>query len=307
MKYFVIINPTSGRGYAASAVPRIQQIFKEFKMDFRLEMTEYPWQAAEYSELAARQGYDVVVCAGGDGTVNEVINGLMFARAQGLQHTALGILSIGSGNDMAASLGLPFDLREAVQAIRDDNRRLIDIGSVRSSELPEGRFFGNCVGIGFDAAGTILSKKITYASGMIAYLIAAIQTIFTYYASAPTIRINMDGVVLTQKSLMVSIMNGRRIGGGFWTAPNSIMDDGFFDLCIARNVGRLRMFFLLPHFMNGTHASQPEIRMAQAKNVTVTAIQGNLPVQIDGEILCEEGHELEVEIYPKQLEVVGVL
>lgn len=307
MKYFVILNPVSGRGYGARVVSQLEQFFKELEMDFHLEKTEYPWHAAELAELAARQGYDVVVCASGDGTVNEVINGLMLARSQGMQHTALGILSIGTGNDLAASLGLPDDLRTAIQTIKTGTRRWIDIGYARSDELPEGRFFGNCVGIGFDAAGTILSQKITYASGMFAYLIAAIQTIFTYYASAPTLQISMDGEIFVQKALMVSVMNGRRIGGGFWTAPDARADDGLFDLCIARSVGRMRMFSLLPHFIKGTQTTQPEIRMAQARKVKVTAIAGTLPVQMDGEIFCEEGHELSIEIFPKQLEVMGAV
>ena len=306
MKYFVIVNPTSGRGYAERAIPLIEKIFTELEMDYHLELTSYPWQAAEFAELAARQGNDVVVCGGGDGTINEAINGLMLARASGMQHTALGVISIGTGNDFAASLGLSTDMFDAIQVIKTGVRSPIDIGFARSAELPEGRYFGNCVGIGFDAAGTILAKKINFVGGMVAYLIAAIQTIFVYYASAPTIKINMDGNLIQQRSLMVSIMNGRRIGGGFLMAPNSRSDDGLLDLCIASTAGRIRMFSLIPHFIKGTQATQPEIQMRQARNVIVTALTGSLPIQMDGEIICEDGHEMEIEILPKQIEVIGV-
>ena len=305
MKYLLIINPVSGHGYGDQVAPVLQTLFKEFGLDYQLAVTEYPWHAAELAERAARQGFDVVVCASGDGTINEAINGLMLARAQGLQHTALGIISIGTGNDLAASLGLPVDFREAVQILKTDARRWIDIGFAQGEDIPEGRYFGNCVGIGFDAAGTILARKITYVNGWLAYLIAAVQTILSYYASAPTLQIKMDGETVTQKSLMVSIMNGRRIGGGFWTAPGSKADDGLFDLCIARTASRLRMFSFLPHFIKGTQATQPEIRMAQSKNVEIKALSGTFPIQMDGEIICEAGHELEIEILSKQLEVIG--
>jgi Sphingosine kinase and enzymes related to eukaryotic diacylglycerol kinase len=132
-----------------------------------------PWHAAELAEQAALEGYDVVVSASGDGTANETLNGLMRARAQGFGQTALGVLAVGTGNDLAASLGIPLGLHDAVQALKRGQRKTIDIGQVRHENLPEGRFFANCVGMGFDAAGTILSQKITYARGMLAYLIAA--------------------------------------------------------------------------------------------------------------------------------------
>jgi diacylglycerol kinase (ATP) len=306
MKHFVIVNPVSGRGRGAKMVPHIEQALRELGLDFHLTQTERPWHAAELAEQAARDGYAVVVAASGDGTANEALNGLLKARQAGFNQTALGLLSIGTGNDLAASLGIPAGLRQAVQALKDGARRAIDVGFVRGGCVPEGRYFGNCVGIGFDAAGTILSRKITWARGMLAYLLAVIGTIFTYHAAAPTVEIQMDEQTVALKSLMVSIMNGRRIGGGFWMAPNARADDGLLDLCIARFAGQLRMFQMIPHFIRGTQASQPEIQMAQAKKVTITALKGSMPVQTDGEILCEQGLELTIEIFPKQLEVVGI-
>jgi diacylglycerol kinase family enzyme len=141
---------------------------------------------------------------------------------------------------------------------------------------------------------------------MLAYLIAAVQTIFTYHRSAPTVEIRMDEQVLALKSLMVSVMNGRRIGGGFWTAPKAVADDGWFDLCIAQAVSQVRMFSLIPHFIKGTQSTQPEIQMERARQVVIRALEGVMPVQTDGEILCERGQELRIEILPRQLQVVGV-
>jgi len=256
------------------------------------------------AERAARDGCEVVITAGGDGTANESINGLMRARADGFDQTALGILSIGTGNDFAASLGIPVDPREAVEAILRGNRRRVDIGLMVGCDFPNGRFFGNCVGIGFDAAGTIQSRKITWAGGMLAYLIAVVQTIFWYY-KAPTLQIEIEGETITQPSLLVSIMNGRRIGGGFWVAPEGLPDDGVFDLCIAQEVSRARMFTFIPHFIKGTQATQPEIKMRKSKNVKVSAIKGSMPVHMDGEIVGEACKELTVEILPGQLEIIG--
>jgi len=306
VRYFVIVNPTSGRGSAAKLGSFIKQTLTNIGLDYELAVTQYPWHAAELSELAARRGFDVVVSAGGDGTANEVVNGLMFAQSQGMRHTSLGLLPVGSGNDLAAALELPMDLYAAAQVLKSGGRRWMDIGFARSDNYPEGRFFCNCVGVGFDAAGSILARRITYVGGMLAYLIASIQTIFTYHASAPTLKIDLDGVLSIQKSLMVSVMNGRRIGGGFLTAPNSRLDDGQFDLCIAQSVSQVRMFSLIPHFIKGTQSSQPEISMAHARNIKINALEGTMPIQMDGEIFCEQGIRLEVEILPNQIQVMGV-
>lgn len=300
----IILNPASGRGRGKKLLPTIKRLLDSANIDFHLQETQRPWHAADLAEDAAREGVDVVLTAGGDGTANEVLNGIMRARSAGYQQTALGVLSIGTGNDFAAGLGLPSKLPEAIKLIKNNTRRRVDIGLMKGCDHPEGRYFGNCVGIGFDAAGTIQSRKISWAGGMLAYLIAVVQTIFWYY-KAPKLQIELDDETITQRSLLVSIMNGQRIGGGFRTAPGARIDDGLFDLCIAHEVSRPRMFTFIPHFIRGTQATQPEIKMRKSKNVHVTAIKGTMPVHIDGEIIGETCKELMVEILPRQLEVIG--
>jgi len=304
VKTIVIVNPASGRGRARRLIPTIERILRASGLDFDLLQSERPWHTAELAEAAARQDVNAVIAAGGDGTVNEVINGLMRARPDGFIKTALGVLGIGTGNDFAASLNLPVKLEEAVEAIIKDTRRLVDVGLLKGCRFPEGRYFGNCVGIGFDAAGGLLAEKITWAGGPLAYLIAALQNIFIYY-QAPTLEIQLDKESMHMPSLLVSVMNGKRIGGGFWTAPDASLDDGLFDLCIAEEVSRSRMLTLLPHFLRGTQTTQPEIRMKRAGMVKITATKGLMPVQADGEILDDACREVIIEILPKQLEIIG--
>ena len=304
MKTIVILNPTSGRGYAKKILPRLEQLLHASNLDFSLLLSERPLHAAELAESAARLNVDMIIAAGGDGTINEIINGLMRARLDGFTTSALGVLSIGTGNDFAASLGLPQKLEDAVNAIAKNTRRLVDIGLLKGCTIPEGRYFANCVGIGFDAAGGILAEKITWAKGLLAYLIAALQNIFIYY-KAPTLNIQLDTETIHMPSLLVSIMNGKRIGGGFWTAPGASADDGQFDLCIAEEVSRGRMLTLLPHFLKGTQFSQPEVRLKRSSKVTITATKGSMPIQADGEILDGACQEVSIEILPRQLEIIG--
>jgi len=304
VKTIVILNPASGRGRASKLLPTIQAKLRASGLDFDLLLSERPWHTAELAEAAATQGIDAVIAAGGDGTINEAINGLMHARLKGFTKTALGMLSIGTGNDFAFSLNIPTKLDSAIQALLRNKRRWIDIGLLEGCNFPNGRYFGNCVGIGFDAAGGILAEKITWARGMLAYFIAAVQNIFFYY-KAPTLEIKLDGEIIHMPSLLVSVMNGKRIGGGFWTAPEAVPDDGLFDLCIAEEVSRPRMFTLIPHFLSGTQGSQPEIQMKRSSQVQITATKGMMPIQADGEILDQACQQVSIVILPRQLEIIG--
>ena len=299
----VILNPAAGGGSGGRAAPRVEQLLNEHGLRYDLVRTERPWQAAEIAKEAALGGYDVVVAAGGDGTTNEVINGLMEAKLSGGPSIPLGVLCVGRGNDFTSTVGIPEDLELAFQNLVRGHRRAIDIGRVAGGRFPEGRFFGNCVGVGFDAIGTIEAAKLPRLGGFLSYLIAVLKTIFLYNLG-PLIEVKYDGQTLTQPSLLISVMNGRRLGGGFIMAPEASPDDGLFDLCMAGEVSRARMFALIPHFMRGTQATQEPITTARAANISITALEGSLPAQTDGEILCVDGQHLEVTLLPLEMEVI---
>ena len=299
----VIANPAAGGGAGARAIPHIEPLLAKQRLDFDVVCTERPWHAAGLAREAVDAGYDVVVAAGGDGTANEVINGLMEAQQAGQPSPALGVLCIGRGNDFAHGVGVPHDLELACQALAEGHRRTIDVGRVAGGMYPQGRYFGNCVGVGFDAIGSIEAAKLPRLGGFLSYLIAVLKTIFLYYR-APLTTVEYDDQTLTQPSLLVSIMNGQRLGGGFMMAPDARPDDGLFDLCIAHEVSRARMFTLIPHFLRGTQASQEPITTGQAAHISVTALEGSLPAQTDGEILCIDGQRLEIELLPRRIEVI---
>lgn len=304
MKVLIIVNPISGRGYAQKVIPEIEAGMRTHGLDFELVCTEHPWHAAEIAEKAARDGgYDVIVSASGDGSANEAINGLMRARAAGFNHSAFTILPVGTGNDMAYGLGIRGTLEESIATLAQNHRKRIDIGYVKGGDYPEGRYFVNGIGIGFDAVVGFVAVKIRWARGLLAYLIAVIQTVFIYF-KAPTVEIRYNDITYTQPALMVSIMNGQRMGGGFYMAPLGDNKDGHFDLCIASDVGRARIFGLVPYFLKGTQASQPEITTGRTDKITVKAVKGSLPAHCDGETLCESGQELCAEIVPAAIDII---
>lgn len=299
----VIVNPISGRGSGEKSYPLIQHCLDQSGLNFEMCRTSSPGHAIQLAEDASSEGYDIVVAVGGDGTANEVLNGLVNARQKGSGRAVFGLISVGRGNDFGFGIDTPISLEEACQAIARDRRKWIDVGWVKGGDYPEGRYFGNGVGVGFDAVVGFEALKLKRLSGFPSYIVAALKTIFLYFR-APTVRVEYDGEMLDLSALMVSTMNGRRLGGGFMMAPEGKIDDGLFDLCIAGEVSKLGIFALIPRFMQGTQASHPAIHTAQAAQVTITALQGALPAHADGETLCYAGDHLVIKIIPKALEVI---
>ncbi|OGO12440.1 MAG: hypothetical protein A2Y93_09070 [Chloroflexi bacterium RBG_13_68_17] len=300
--YHLIVNPAAGAGTGAKSIPEIDRLMQASRLPYTLTQTARRGHAIELARQAALAGADVIVACGGDGTSNEVINGLQAARKQGIT-AALGLLCVGRGNDFAHAVGVPVALEAGVATLARDHRRLIDLGRVAGGVVPEGRFFGSCVGVGFDAVTTIEAAKLPRWGGFLSFLVAVLRTIFLF-PNGPTVRLDYDGQSLTTPTLMVSIMNGRRLGGGFWMAPTAQPDDGLFDLCVVRQCSRRRILALIPHFMRGTQPTQPEIRMLQARRITIEAIAGVLPAQTDGEIISTQDKRLDIELLPRALEVV---
>jgi len=304
MKYFVIVNPTSGRGLGGRSIEQIESSLRDYGLDFTLVQTERVWHAAELAEKAVRDGYDVIVCASGDGTVNEAINGIMAARKDGFNNAAFTVLGIGTGNDFAGGTGIPTNLNDGLKALKENKRKKIDLGIVKGGDYPNGRYFGNGIGVGFDAAVGNEAIKVRWTRGLPAYLIGVIKTVFLYYNPAQVEIVLDDKETIKQVSLMISVMNGRRMGGGFQMAPESQPDDGLFDLCIAETASKGRILGLIPHFIRGTQASQPEVKMRRASKVSIKSLDMTFPAHADGEFICLNGSELTLELLPKALEII---
>jgi len=302
-KILVMVNPISGRGRGEKSIPLIEGILGGSGLEHSLVRTERPWHAAEIARKAALDRFDTVVAVGGDGTVNEALNGLMTAKAEGAGGTALGVLCVGRGNDFAFGTGIPLNMEEGCRALAGDFRRRIDIGKVTGGLYPSGRFFGNGVGIGFDAVVGFEALKMKRLKGFASYAVAAVKTV-SLYDNPPVVRIECDGNDWTQPALMVSLMNGRRMGGGFLMAPDGDPGDGSLNYCIAGRVGKRRIFPLILRFMKGSQMSHPAIRAGLFRRMKVRALEGALPAHADGETLCVDGAELLIEVLPSQLDVI---
>ncbi len=302
-KPLLVYNPVAGHGKAEKYFPSIKELLDKNQFEYDLIMTERPGHAFDIAKNETELGRSFIIAAGGDGTMNEVINGIMRAELSANGRPIMGVLPVGRGNDFAFGIDISDDIEKVIQAIITQNTRTIDIGLVTGGDYPDGRYFGNGVGLGFDTVVGFEAEKIKWARGAGSYLIGLVKTIFLYH-TAPTYEIILDNETVTQPSLMVSIMNGRRMGGAFLMTPSSDPGDGLLNLCLANQVPQIKILGVAAKFINGTHESHPAIRMVQSKKVTVKAITGNIPAHADGETICYAGSEIMIELVPGALEVI---
>ncbi len=305
MKYLIIYNPNAANGVAAKKVDGVKQQLESLALDYAIEYTERPGHAIEIAAGAASK-YDVLVAAGGDGTANEVLSGIMRYRAGAPSDAsipAFGVLSVGRGNDFAFGAGIPGNFVDGCAALQANKRKRIDVGSINGPEVTETRYFGNGIGMGFDTIVGLEANKITWAQGFLGYLLGALKTMFFYY-NPPLLSIKTDTIDETRPMLQISVMNGRRMGGAFFMAPEASNDDGLFDLCIAGEPKRGVMLGLIVKFLKGSQKGATHISFSRSKKVVVTSPDRKLIVHADGETICTEGARIELEIAPKAVEII---
>jgi diacylglycerol kinase (ATP) len=298
----VILNPVAARGAAGRRAGEIARALSAQGLRYELVCTEAPMHATKLA-AAARGSFDVVVAAGGDGTGNEVLNGLLADGADADRVPSLGFLCVGRGNDFAYGAGVPAALEEACAVLARGVRRSMDVGLVRGPQIPGGRYFGNGIGVGFDTIVTLEAGKMKHFHGFLGYVLGALKSILLYYR-APRVTIAFGGAVLEQKSLQISAMNGTRMGGAFYMTPQAHNDDGQLDLCIAGEPRRLEMLGIILKYLRGTQDSSPHISMARTPRVEIRCLEGELALHADGEVLGTDIRELAAECLPRRVKVV---
>ncbi len=301
-KVKLILNPMADMGRAWKVASALRPIAEEFQGQVTWSGTVYPTHAIELARQAADEGYDMVIAMGGDGTVHEVVNGLMQVPAE--RRPILGVVPIGSGNDFAYSIGIPAKPDKALAHALSGPVSSVDVGRM-TDERGRQEYFDNTVGIGFDSIVTIRSHQLPIVKGFLMYLTAVIQTIILNHDPAH-VTYETDTASWQDDTLMTVLCNGPREGGGFMIAPDAKNDDGVLEFATIQNMSRMKMFQLVPEFMKGTHTRFKEVRLGSAKTFKMTA---NRPLYIhaDGEIFTSFGSNLRsvsFEILPGALSVV---
>jgi diacylglycerol kinase (ATP) len=282
----VIVNPAAGAGRTGRIWPQIMGLFEGNGLRFEHELTEAPGHAIELAKSAIKKGFEMVVSVGGDGTINEVVNGLY--RAGNIRGAMLGIISTGTGSDYIRTIGLPRQYENACRCLVQPRRQTVDLGIVEYTENGQRaeRIFVNFAGMGFDAEivrRTTQKYKVTGST--LSYLLATLTTFMSY--SNRDISLTIDGETVDKRVCTVLINNGKYGGGGMFAAPDASVEDGFFDVLIIDDISKPDLLRSLPRIYKGTHLTHPKVTMVRAKEVEVKSSDGRMQLQADGELLGE--------------------
>ncbi len=298
----LIINPNADMGNAWRQASDLRPVAEEYGgADWA--GTVYPTHAVELAKQAAEDGYEIVVAVGGDGTVHEVINGLMQVPAN--KRPKLGVVPLGSGNDFAHILGMHEKADRALKQIMTAKPRKIDIGVVED-EHGRKEYWDNTINIGFGGSVNIYSHNLPVVRGFLMYFVAVLLTIFRHY-DVLEMKLKTDTDEWQQNVMMLAVCNGPREGGGFQTAPDAIIDDGILNFVAVKEVSRAMMFRLIPEFMNGTHGKFKQIQMGTMKSIDIDCPQ-SLILHLDGETyagFASDVHNLRIKILPNEIEVLA--
>lgn len=291
MKVKVILNPYANRWGAKSKAAAIQTALQAAGLQPDFLMTTKPKQATHEAELAVAAGYEAVIAAGGDGTLNEVVNGLIVAAGD-KPTIPLGVLPIGTGNDFNDMAGLPRDLESAVKVFAAGRTRQVDAGRVNN------HFFHNNCAVAMEPMVTIENNKITRLSGNLRYVAALVKALIKLQAWQ--MKISWDGGGYEGPTYLLSVCNGPRTGGVFYMAPHAKTNDGLFDYVFVPEISKLEVLAILPRLFKGSHIHHPKVSYGKTSQLTIHSTPGT-PIHADGEVLTESAAEVRYTILPGKI------
>ena len=303
MGTIVIVNPRAGNGKTEKIWPQIEPELEKSVGSFETVFTSFKEDAIHLTRQALKNGIMKIIAVGGDGLVNEVLNGFIDDDVQLKPEASLSFLMTGTGCDFQRSVGISGDWKIAVANLKESKIRQIDVGKViytNSTKVKKVRYFINIASFGLSGAVdySIEKSKIkNIFGGSILFLWATVKTVFTH--PNQTIRFSVDGKpeeeILTRLGLLA---NGKYFGGGMNAAPEAELDDGLLDLLILREMSVLKFLWHLPKIYTGTHMKIPEIFFQKVYKFKVSSSE-EVILDIDGE---SPGYlEASFEVLPKVL------
>ena len=297
----IIANPRAGRGKVDAQLPEIERILAEAGLTYRIVRTTHPGHATEAAREALRAGERYLVAAGGDGTVHEVVNGMLENGKPVAADAVLGIVAAGSGCDIVRSFGLPGDAVRATRHLAGDAVRPIDVSKVTftAGSAQVTRYFANIAEAGLGAAVVARATKLPGFLGPAKYLCGFWLTLPWFHPAA--VQLTADGRSFEWRAHNVVLANCRFYGGGMQISPNSEPDDGMLDV-LAMVGPKTDAFTMLPKIYKGAHLPHRNVAEVRASRVQLEA-DPPLQIEADGEVLGTTPASFEVVPRAIQLKV----
>ncbi len=288
----VICNPVAGGGRGLAALAMLKRILDAEGVRYVSEMTHRRGDAVRLARSAVLQGCSAVVAVGGDGTLFEVVNGVMNPAGPGNESReragiAVGLLQAGRGSDFGRSAGIPSDVEAACERLLEGRTQMIDLGHVTYTSFrgaEQSRFFANAAGLGFDAEVTVRANAAPRAlGGTVPYLTSLLTTLGTYRNKPVSVRVDDEGEWHAHVNSVV-VANGQFFGGGMKIAPNALLADGEFDIIVLGDMSKLDLMLNVPRVYDGSHVTHPKVRTMRGRRIEVNSSTRVL-LQADGEVL----------------------
>ena len=305
---FIVLNPNAAKGRALSQRSAIESFFTSREIPMHMVLTERPMEAIELAREAVLDGYRTIIAAGGDGTMNEVVDGVVGAsRELGLardEYPVVGLIPIGRGNDFAYFAGIPHTVEASCSLIASGRWSSIDYGELFGGKFTEGRCFVNGVGIGFEPLVNFVASDFKRVSGMMSYILGFVKILFNYPAPI-RVTISTEDKTITCDTQQISLCNGRRMGSTFMMGPLAELDDGLLDIVYANRpiLGREILRFAVK-FLSGSQLKSDRFSLIRARDITVTADEDTLVCHTDGEEVSRGCNRIAVKLYPGGLKCI---
>jgi len=298
LKAELIVNLTAGGGKPNHHLKTVLKYLKENGLNFKVCITSHQGEAVKLAQKAADNGAELIVSVGGDGTVNEIVNGIMKSK----NNPSLGIIPLGWANDFIKSTNIPSDIIEAYKILIKGKTKKIDIGVINNQV-----YFANICGIGFDAEVARLANQLKNRHpnwntlSAYVYVLATVRKLLSPF-SYHNVKIKFNGQEIHSKILFIAIGNGKIYGGRFNITPKAILDDGLLEVCVVEKMGRFKYLSIIPKVFKGTHASIRGINFYRAKEVVIQSSEPAL-AQVSGEVI-EGQKKFIITLLPKSLKLI---
>jgi diacylglycerol kinase (ATP) len=297
--YTFIINPMAGKGRGKKLLATLRERIKRTVPDAEIVVTERRLHALEIARERNHDADRVVVAVGGDGTVNEVGNGLVNGNA------TMGVIPIGSGNDFIKMFSIPLNIEKALDRILHGTVRPSDTGFVEirsADDTTVDRYFLNGIGIGFDAAVAHQTTKFKHLKGFGLYVVSVAAILFRY--KTPGLLMSMNGMSMNGNHFLIAVGNGTCAGGGFYLTPDAKIDDGLLDVCLVDDISVPQVLRIFPSVMKGKHQKHGQVHFYRTDSLRVEARQP-IMIHADGEVLSTGASEIAISVRPGTLQVIA--
>lgn len=290
MKHLFIVNPVAGKGRGSVYVEVIKGIMGNQK-DYIIEVTKHSGHATQIAKQYTSKEDYIVYAVGGDGTINEVVNGMVGSKS------ILAIVPTGSGNDFIRTIYPPYSQKTLIHRLLEGKTISVDLMQINH------KYFLNIASVGLDAEIAFHAsafKKIKFIKGEVAYILSLFRTLLTY--KSQRLKVSLDGEeVCNKKILLLAMANGRFYGGGIQIAPRAKIDDAKVDICMVRELKLSKILPLILKLFKAQHEAADEVEVYRARHMKIEGID-HFRVNIDGEII--EADQVTMEVVEKAIQVM---